>query len=175
MTDKPKDLEKAPKPAELANGELTVTTPKGDYQLNSTERYAAALMAQNDMNLKGNRLSIGELADAVDINVRTLYNWRSNPEFQRYRNDIVTLALDDAQAKAAARLIEMAEGKHTGTPSMKAIELVFKLNGKLSDKHEHYYNGPQQNEKVDVQDLDDIIEQYADEGDGNDGNTRDES
>ncbi|MGY4690296.1 phBC6A51 family helix-turn-helix protein [Salibacterium sp. K-3] len=143
--------------------ETGLTVPAGSYRINDQQKKAAQLLAANDMAMKKERMSFQDISANIGIHHDTLKTWRSNPEFQRYKNDIVTLSLHDAQAMATSRLIEMADGSITGTPSMKAIELIMKLSGRLSDKQEITVKNDTSNgmKTVSDEELDDIVQQYA--------------
>ena len=111
------------------------------------------------MNTRKHRRTFQDIAGELGIHHDTLGHWYALPEFQRYKNDIVTLALHDAQAMATARLIEIADGGSiTGTPSMKAIKLIMKLSGRLSDKQEITVKNDTSNDmkKVGDDELDDV-------------------
>ena len=151
------------KPVQTTEGELASVIPQGNYKLSDHEKRVAVIIAQNDLNHVRNRKSISEIAELAGYSERGLYHLRAKAEFQRFRGDIVTLSLNDAQTQATARLLEMVNGTHTGTPSMKAIELLFKLTGRLSDKQElTIRNGGDAEDlkTADIEDIDDIIGHY---------------
>ncbi|MFJ8246201.1 phBC6A51 family helix-turn-helix protein [Peribacillus asahii] len=69
--------------------------------------------------------------------MRTLYNWRKEPDFIRYCAWISETKLDTFRATADAQLIKLIEGtSNNGLASIKALELFYKLNGRLIDRRE---------------------------------------
>ncbi|HEO8419796.1 TPA: hypothetical protein VBX77_001769 [Yersinia enterocolitica] len=76
-------------------------------------------------------------AQELGIGVRTLYEWRQNRSFLLYQSYIADTRLDQFMPTAIAKLQESIEGRsNNGIPSMKALELYFKLSGRLIDRKE---------------------------------------
>ena len=66
---------------------------------------------------------------------RTLYNWRQNSDFTRYMSAISDNKLDNHRSLADSQLIKLIAGvSNNGVASIKALELFYKLNGRLEDK-----------------------------------------
>jgi hypothetical protein len=122
------------------NEHLVPYVPRGHYKLKPEQKRAAQMIVANDFlpKKKGvKRQTFIEIAEELGVHRDTLYGWRSLPDFQRYVNDMIDLSINDAQSLAVARLIELANGDQTGTPSIKAIELILQMNGKLKKQYEH--------------------------------------
>jgi|SRR5690625_611834 len=104
--------------------------------LTAEQRNAAEIIVANDFAAKGKKKTLDEIAEEVGVDRRTLYNWRQNADFTRYMSAISDNKLDNYRSLADSQLIKLIEGSFTnnGTPSIKALELFYKLSGRLEDK-----------------------------------------
>jgi len=117
----------------MAN-EITLTELKA--RLSAEQLQAAELLVSNDYAGKAKK-SYEEISDELGMSVRTLYNWRQEPDFIRYCAWISETKLDAFRATADAQLIKLIEGtSNNGLASIKALELFYKLNGRLIDRRE---------------------------------------
>ncbi|USK84778.1 phBC6A51 family helix-turn-helix protein [Peribacillus asahii] len=117
----------------MAN-EITLSELKG--RLSAEQLQAAELLVSNDYAGKAKK-SYEDIADELGMSVRTLYNWRQEPDFIRYCAWISETKLDAFRATADAQLIKLIEGvSNNGLASIKALELFYKLNGRLIDRRE---------------------------------------
>lgn len=79
--------------------------------LNKKQRIALELLTS------GEGLSYKEVAEGANVNVKTIYNWRTNPEFTEFQealkqlNDERWLAAEDAAREAAIRLCKEGNQK----------------------------------------------------------------
>jgi len=114
--------------------EITLSELKA--RLSADQLKAAELLVSNDYAGKAKK-SYESLADELGMSVRTLYNWRQEPDFIRYCAWISETKLDAFRATADAQLIKLIEGSsNNGLASIKALELFYKLNGRLIDRRE---------------------------------------
>jgi len=114
--------------------EITLSELKA--RLSAEQLPAAELLVSNDYAGKAKK-SYELLADELCMSVRTLYNWRQEHDFIRYCAWISETKLDAFRATADAQLIKLIEGtSNNGLASIKALELFYKLNGRLIDRRE---------------------------------------
>lgn len=98
---------------------------------------AAELILENEFRAKGDKRTYEEIATEAGIAPRTLYNYRQEPEFVQYLAAISDTKLDGYRSMADAQLVKLMNGtSNNGTPSIKALELYYKIIGKLVDKRE---------------------------------------
>jgi len=113
-----------------------VTISEIKAQLTVQQMNAAQLLVENEFAGKQKR-TYEEIAEELGIGVRTLYEWRKNRAFTLYQSYIADNRLDQFMPTAIAKLQESIEGRsNNGIPSMKALELYFKLSGRLIDRKE---------------------------------------
>ena len=98
---------------------------------------AAELILENEFRAKGDKRKLEEIAEDAGCAVRTLYEWRQEPEFVRYLAAISDTRLDSYRSMADSQLVKLMNGtSNNGTPSIKALELFYKIIGKLVEKRE---------------------------------------
>lgn len=113
---------------------ITLEEIKG--HLTPQQQKIARTLVDNEF-LGKKKQTLEEIAEQEGLSVRTLYNWRQDRYFILYQNYIADSALDGFMPTAVAKLKESVEGRsNNGIPSMKALELYFKLAGRLIDKKE---------------------------------------
>lgn len=104
-------------------------------RLTPAQRKAAELIVANDFAPKGEKKNLDEIAEEVGVDRRTLYNWRQNPDFTRYMSAISDGELANYRSLADSQLIKLIKGtSNNGLPAIKALELFYKLEGRLVDK-----------------------------------------
>lgn len=104
-------------------------------RLKPGQRKAAQLMVNNDFAPKGEKKTLEEIAAEVGITDRQLYNWRQNPDFTRYMAAISDGELANYRSLADSQLIKLIAGtSNNGLPAIKALELFYKLEGRLVDR-----------------------------------------
>src|SRR5699024_6235382 len=103
--------------------------------LSAEQRHAAELIVANDFAAKAETRKLDEIGFEVGVDRRTLYNWRQNADFTRYMAAISDNKLDNHRLLADSQLIKLIAGtSNNGVASIKALELFYKLNGRLEDK-----------------------------------------
>ena len=104
--------------------------------LTPAQRKAAELIVANDFAPKGEKKNLDDIAEEVGVDRRTLYNWRQNSDFTRYMGAISDGELANFRSLADSQLIRLIAGEFTnnGTPAIKALELFYKLEGRLVDR-----------------------------------------
>lgn len=114
---------------------MTVTYEDLKIRLTPVQRKAAELIVSNDFSPRGSKMNLDEIAKEVGISERQLYTWRQNSDFTLYMAAISDNKLDNHRSLADSQLIKLIEGtSNNGLASIKALELFYKLNGRLEDK-----------------------------------------
>lgn len=113
-----------------------VTLSELRARLSADQLKAAELVVANDYAGKQKR-TYEDVADELGITVRALYNWRQEPDFIKYCAWLSETKLDAFRATADSQLLKLIEGtSNNGLASIKALELFYKLNGRLIDRRE---------------------------------------
>ena len=106
-------------------------------KLSPSQLRACELILEKEYAPKGEKKTYAEIASEIGIDTSTLYHWRQNPDFVRYLATVSDTKLDSARAAADAQLMRLVEGtSNNGNASIKALELYYKLIGKLTEKRE---------------------------------------
>lgn len=115
--------------------ELTLSELKS--RLSAEQLKAADLLVANDYELKKKR-SYDDVAADLGISVRTLYNYRQDPNLIKYCAYISETKLDSFTPTVDAKLMELIENgaSNNGIAPIKALELFYKLNGRLVERRE---------------------------------------
>lgn len=119
-------------------------------RLTPAQRKAAELIVANDFAPKDEKKTLEEIADEVRVDRRTLYDWRQNPDFTRYAAAITDNELDRGHSFVTGRLMWLIENgaSNNGVPPIKAIELYYKLTGRLVDRSVVMTNEDSRNPKI---------------------------
>lgn len=116
---------------------------KNDYEqptsrlgkkLSIQQRKAAELFAVN--NLKCN--TVEQIAEEVGVSPRTVYRWKRDPIFIAYQNEVADLAMEDFLSETYGVLKRLVRSGRSDHAKLKAVELVLKNRGKLTDKVEQH-------------------------------------
>jgi len=165
MTKLTDELTEALEPSAVLDNEtfMQPTLPDADnYDLKPHQVKAAQAVILNDMTYKRRglkRKSYQQLAAELGISHDTLVRYRALPEFQRYIKDCVQMSASSSITMALTRLEQLADGSITGTPSLRAIEMILEMGGvySKSTKHEINVQQPSFNAQVSDEELARII------------------
>lgn len=102
---------------------------KRKYVLSAQQMKAAELFAMQDVN----HMKVEEIAQEVGVSRITLWKWRQEPEFIAYKNDLAERRMEDFLDEAYKLLRGMATDGQSEKTRLKAVELVLKNRGKLTD------------------------------------------
>ncbi|NQD64316.1 hypothetical protein HP456_00065 [Bacillus haikouensis] len=80
--------------------------------------------------LTGENLSQTAIAEKYEINRRTIWHWRQDPQFIAYQNQVSQMVLDTMTSEITNRLIELIRSKNENV-ALKSIETYLKLQGRL--------------------------------------------
>lgn len=97
--------------------------------LTAQQRKAAEIFATNDVH----GMTVAEVAKAVGVSERTLYRWKQNRDFIAYQNEIAETCMEDFLAEAYNVLKGLTRRGRSEHVKIKALELVLKNRGKLTD------------------------------------------
>ncbi|ACV64610.1 hypothetical protein Dtox_3917 [Desulfofarcimen acetoxidans DSM 771] len=97
--------------------------------LNAQQKRAAEILATNDYH----QLSMGQVAEEVGISQATLYRWKNDKHFIRYQNEVAERWMEQFLAETYVHLKGMVRTGRSESAKVKAIELVLKNRGKLTD------------------------------------------
>jgi hypothetical protein len=106
--------------------------------LTPQQQMAAHLLIANEFAGKEKRTQ-EELSEEIGISRMTLHNWRTEDiDFIRYQAALTDMKLDSYRSLVDARLMTLIEKgpSNNGIPSIKAIELYYKLSGRLVERKE---------------------------------------
>lgn len=106
--------------------------------LTTQQVMAAHLLVANEFAGKEKKTQ-DELAEEIGVSRQTLHKWRhDNADFVRYQSALTDVKLDSYRSLVDARLMSLIERgpSNNGIPSIKAIELYYKLSGRLVERKE---------------------------------------
>lgn len=114
-----------------------LTMQQMESQLEPLQVKAARMLIDNEFADKDGKKSLGDIADELEITPRTLYNWRQIPMFAAYQNALADYESYSFAPVALAQLQNAIKGtSNNGMTSIKALELWFKVQGRLVDRKE---------------------------------------
>lgn len=97
------------------------------------KRAAIMLVANEFCELSdGKKLTKEALAAEIGISKSTLYEWMKDPEFNEYHRMVSRDKLHAYSSEVDAALLKLIRMPE---PRIKAIELWYKLQGELADRH----------------------------------------
>lgn len=106
---------------------MSLRSPKNS--LSAQQRRCAEILAFNDEY----RMSHEQIAEELGVNVRTIYRWKKEREFIEYQNELAEKAMDSFLAKAYEIIREISLKGKSDSAKLKALELLLKNRGKLTD------------------------------------------
>ncbi|MDT3698618.1 MAG: phBC6A51 family helix-turn-helix protein [Thermincola sp.] len=103
-------------------------------KLSIQQRKAAELFAVNDLKCN----TVEQIAEEVGVSPRTVYRWKRDPIFIAYQNEVADLAMEDFLSETYGVLKRLVRSGRSDHAKLKAVELVLKNRGKLTDKVEQH-------------------------------------
>ncbi|MFT4413206.1 phBC6A51 family helix-turn-helix protein [Fredinandcohnia humi] len=97
--------------------------------LSAQQRRAAEILATNDLH----KMRMEDIAKEVGVNERTIYRWKKDPAFVEYQNEIAEHVMNDFLTETYNVLRTIVRSGRSDNAKLKAIELVLKNRGKLTD------------------------------------------
>lgn len=108
-------------------------------ELTPSQQLAAELIVENDFmsRAESKRRTYEEMAIEVGVSRATIFTWKKNPMFTAYMQVVSDGKLAQHRAKADAMLLKLIDGtSNNGVGSIKALELYYKLEGRLVTRSE---------------------------------------
>jgi|AGTN01.3.fsa_nt_gi Bacterial regulatory proteins, tetR family. len=90
---------------------------------------AAEIFATNDIH----NMTVEQIAEMVGVSVRTIYRWKHDRDFVAYQNEVAEQFMEDFLAEAYLVIKQIARSGKSNRDKLKAVELVLKNRGKLTD------------------------------------------
>jgi len=123
--------------------------------LTTQQVMAAHLLVANEFAGKEKKTQ-DELAEEIGVSRQTLHKWRhDNADFVRYQSALTDVKLDSYRSLVDARLMSLIERgpSNNGIPSIKAIELYYKLSGRLVERKEITTNSPSEKPRMSQEEI----------------------
>lgn len=106
-----------------------------EIKLTAQQKKAAYLLLENELG--GKPKTLDDIAEELGMSRAMLYIWRQNPDFIAYYHAISQVQLGSQRGEVDAQLMKLIRGtSNNGNPSIKALELYYKLCGQLVSKSE---------------------------------------
>ncbi|MHC8516205.1 phBC6A51 family helix-turn-helix protein [Sporosarcina sp. ITBMC105] len=106
-------------------------------ELTGQQQNAAQLLVENEFKSKldGGKRSLDEIGAEVGVSRQSLWTWKKDPVFIAYMAYLSDRHLDAQRALVDSQLMRLIEGtSNNGNPSIKALELWYKLNSRLVER-----------------------------------------
>lgn len=105
-------------------------------RLTDTQLKAAHLLVANSFASKDEKRTLEDIAHECGVTRQQLWRWRyDNRDFIKYVEALSDMRLAAYRDLADAQLIKLIQGtSNNGIPSIKALELYYKLAGRLVDR-----------------------------------------
>ena len=104
---------------------------------NPSKVKAAHLLVNNDYASRDEKKTLEEIGEEVGVSRQTLYTWRQDPVFLKYCEQLSEIKLLEFRSLVDSQLIKAIKGTSSnGIPSMKALDLYYKLSGRLVERSE---------------------------------------
>jgi AcrR family transcriptional regulator len=98
-------------------------------KLTLSQKRAAEIFATNDTH----NMTVDQIAEEIGVSVRTIYRWKHDRDFVAYQNQVAEQLMEDFLAEAYLTLKQIARSGRSDSAKLKAVELVLKNRGKLTD------------------------------------------
>lgn len=101
----------------------------GKIELTAQQRRAAEILATNDLH----GLTTEQIAEEVGVAARTVFRWKQDAAFIAYQNEVAERAMESFLADTYNSLRRLVRSGGSDSAKLKAIELVLKNRGRLTD------------------------------------------
>ncbi|MFN4173531.1 MAG: phBC6A51 family helix-turn-helix protein [Parachlamydiaceae bacterium] len=129
-------------------------------ELSTRDKGIAQKLVANEFAAKEERKTMQQIAEECGVTRQTIYNKKQEPEFVAYMDRISYNALASHMAEIDAALMKAIRGGNNGLPSVKAIELAYKMTDRLSKEttvnHVHTSNKPRLSNEQIAAEIDDL-------------------
>lgn len=117
------------------SGKLSLMQIKAELDIR--QQKAAQLLVENEHRTKadGGRRTLDEIGEEMQISRQTLWAWQKQPAFRAFMQHLADEQLDARRAFVDGQLFKLIEGvSNNGVASIKALEMYYKLNGRLVER-----------------------------------------
>jgi AcrR family transcriptional regulator len=111
-----------------------LTKKELEKRMSANEKKVAYLLVENEFADKADKRTMQELADELGISRTALYNLKNKPDVARLMNMISDEYMDAFKVKVDKALTRLIDDGSDRLPSVKAIELFYKLKGLMIDR-----------------------------------------
>lgn len=111
-------------------------------QLTPQQQQAAELIVENEFNraLGSTPKKLEDIGEEVGVSRQTISKWKKLPAFIEYSAYISKQHTDSLRPLADSQLAKLLKGtSNNGIPSIKALELYYKISGVLIERREQTY------------------------------------
>ena len=111
-------------------------------QLTPQQQQAAELIVENEFNrgLGNTPKKLEDIGEEVGVSRQTISKWKKLPAFIEYSAYISKQHTDSLRPLADSQLAKLLKGtSNNGIPSIKALELYYKISGVLIERREQTY------------------------------------
>lgn len=110
------------------------TVEELEEQLSIKQQQVAEAYVDNQMAVEG-KMTDQQISEEYGIVRKTLYNWRKEPAFISYMQALADKKLSASRSTADSQLLSLIRGDHSnGAPSIKALELYYRLEQRLVER-----------------------------------------
>lgn len=95
---------------------------------------ACYLLVENDFKPKAEQKTTQEIADELGVSRTTLYKWRNRDDVIKLQGLLSERQMDTYRSKVDRALLRLIDDGSDRLPSVKAIELFYKLKGLMIDR-----------------------------------------
>jgi len=95
---------------------------------------ACYLLVENDFKPKAEQKTTQEIAEELGVSRTTLYKWRNRDDVIKLQGLLSERQMDTYRSKVDRALLRLIDDGSDRLPSVKAIELYYKLKGLMIDR-----------------------------------------
>ena len=111
-----------------------------EHAINDSQKATAAnLLVEREFVEKGQKKkTLKEVAEEIGVTDRTILNWKKDPMFLKYMEALSEVRLAEYRSMVDSQLVKLirGDGQANGLPSVKGLELYYKLSGRLVERSE---------------------------------------
>lgn len=112
-----------------------------EKRMSANEKKVAYALVANEYTDKAERKTMQEIADELQISRTALYNLKNKPDVARLMGMFSDEYMDAFKVKVDMALTRLIDDGSDRLPSVKAIELYYKLQGLMIDRSITGYYG----------------------------------
>lgn len=133
-----------------------------EKRLSPLQVQIAHALVENDYSKHTERKTMQEISDKLGVSRTTLYNHKNDPSVVRYMGMLSEKQLDTMRAKVDSALFRLIDDGTGRLPSIKAIELFYKLKGLMIERSITGENEDDVTPRITQAELDEELEKLED-------------